>query len=176
MLKNYSTKFYKNIITVHPGEYYVSSDDELIQTLLGSCVAVCLHDSSKGISGLNHFMLEGKMLGTNYKEMSTDGKHALHSISQLITDIISVGAKRQDLKAKVFGGGAVLSTEATVHTIPADNIRAAKTILEMEDIPIIQEDLGGKFTRKLVMDVQSGKVFLKKTLGSCDRNSNGYRS
>jgi len=47
MLKNYSTKFDKNIITVHPGEYYVSSDDELIQTLLGSCIAVCLHDSRR---------------------------------------------------------------------------------------------------------------------------------
>jgi chemotaxis protein CheD len=105
MLKSYSNKFQKNIITIHPGEYYVSSDDELIATLLGSCVAVCLYDPHTTVSGLNHFMLEGKLLSFNDNELRTDGKHALHSISQLISDMVTSGARRSELRAKVFGGG-----------------------------------------------------------------------
>ena len=54
-----SIKFGKDVKIIHPGEYYVSSENELIGTLLGSCVAVCLIDTEKGMAGMNHFMLPG---------------------------------------------------------------------------------------------------------------------
>lgn len=163
MLRSYSAKYKKELITIHPGEYYVSSSDELITTLLGSCVAVCLFDPLLKISGMNHFMLEGKLLGATQNSLTT-GKHALHSINKLIDEMIRIGSGKNELIAKVFGGGAVLASENTIHTIPADNIRAAKMILEMEDIDIQSEDLGDKFTRKILMDVKTGKVYLKKTI------------
>lgn len=40
-----------------PGEYYVTVEDEIIVTVLGSCVSACIRDPIRGIGGMNHFML-----------------------------------------------------------------------------------------------------------------------
>lgn len=156
----YSQKFSKNVVTIHPGEYYVTAKDEIIATLLGSCVAVCLMDLENKIAGMNHYMLEGKV--TNGID-SYNSKHSLHSTYKLIDHMLRSGAEQNKIQAKIFGGGNVLKTGNTIHNISGDNIKAAKVILELEDIPILFEDTGGKFTRKIFMDAHSGKVFLHKT-------------
>lgn len=165
MEKSFSRKYNRPFITIYPGEYYVSGTDELIHTLLGSCVAVCLHDNANGISGMNHYMLEGKMINLVEHAKSSD-KHALQSISRLIDSMCTLGCSRSHLSAKIFGGGKVLQTANDIHTVPQDNIRAAKLILEMEDIRIVQEETGGKFTRKVLFEVKTGKTFVKRSLNS----------
>ena len=40
-----------------PGEYYVDTEDLLVMTTLGSCIAACLWDRQARIGGMNHFML-----------------------------------------------------------------------------------------------------------------------
>lgn len=77
--------------------------------------------------------------------------------------MIKKGAVKNDIIAKVFGGGKVLEHIIETNTIPADNIRVAKIMMEMEDIQIAQIDVGGNFTRKILMEVKSGSVFLKKS-------------
>jgi chemotaxis protein CheD len=165
MESSFSNRFKKNMITIYPGEFYASDQDEVIQTLLGSCVAVCLYDPTVNVSGMNHYMLEGKILSIITHTKSSD-KHALQSISRLIESMVQLGCKRKNLTAKVFGGGKVLNTENNIHTVPQDNIRAAKLILEMEDIHITQEETGGKFTRKVLMEVHNGKTFVKRSINS----------
>ncbi len=44
-------------IKVLPGEYFVTTTDMLLVTVLGSCVSACIRDKERGIGGLNHFML-----------------------------------------------------------------------------------------------------------------------
>jgi chemotaxis protein methyltransferase CheR len=44
-----------------PGEYYVTREDEVIDTVLGSCVAACIRNPRLGIGGMNHFMLPEAM-------------------------------------------------------------------------------------------------------------------
>ncbi len=160
---NNSSKFGKNIATIHPGEYYVSSKDEYIQTLLGSCVAVCFYDSVKQVSGMNHFMLAGNVSMSGFSAEVT-AKHGMQSTMLLLEDMYKFGCTKKNIIAKVFGGGKVLPYENPVHNVPGDNIRVAKVVLEMEDIVIDQTELGGNFTRKLIMDVKTGKVFLKKSV------------
>ena len=50
-------KRHKVVAKVLPGEFYVSKSDELITTVLGSCIAACIYDEGLGIGGMNHFML-----------------------------------------------------------------------------------------------------------------------
>ena len=55
--------FQYNAVKVLPGEYYVSHEDLVIMTVLGSCIAACLWDSRMRVGGMNHFMLpEGDSL------------------------------------------------------------------------------------------------------------------
>jgi chemotaxis protein CheD len=160
-IKN-SSKYGKDITIIHPGEFYVSGRDEMIGTLLGSCIAVCIADLISGIVGMNHFMLPGKITGN---DIFTDKKarYGITAINSLIEDMENNGAVKKNLTAKIFGGGHVLSQDYGINAIPDDNIRLARIMMEMEDIPIISSDVGENFTRKLLMDVKTGKVYLKKT-------------
>ena len=157
-----SKKYGKSIKIIHAGELYVSKDDELIGTLLGSCVAVCLYDPERRISGMNHYMLPGRI---SEKDIFGDrsARYGITAINELIKKIEKSGAVKECLIAKLFGGGHVLSNDYGPITVPLDNIRLARVLLEMEDIPIEDIDVGDKYTRKLLMDVKSGKVYLKKT-------------
>ena len=160
-----SKKYGKNVRIIYPGEFFVSKDNELIGTLLGSCVSVCLFEPELKVSGMNHYMLPGRI---SKQDIFADrsARYGITAINELLTKIEKFGAKKKNLIAKVFGGGHVLSSDGGSVAIPHDNIRVAKVLLEMEDIPIDEIDVGDRFTRKLLMDVNTGKVYLKKTVGA----------
>ena len=96
---------------VLPGEFYVSMQDELIATVLGSCVSACIRDRRRNIGGMNHFMLPEPM-GERDGWSATVGRAARYgndAMEQLINAILKAGGKREDLEVKVFGGGRVLT-------------------------------------------------------------------
>ncbi len=162
MYIRHSGKFRKTIKIIHPGEFYVSDEDEIIGTLLGSCIAVCLHDKQNIISGMNHFMLPGRISGSDiFNDKSA--KYGITAINILIEKMEKLGGLKENFEAKIFGGGHVMYTDRNYVTIPSDNIKLARVMMEIEDIPIVQSDVGDKFTRKLLMEVLSGKVFIKRT-------------
>ena len=155
-------KYKKPVKVIHAGEYYISNKDELIQTLLGSCIAVCLYDPVNKIAGMNHFMLPGKITKSDiFKDMSA--RYGISAINQLLEGMIKKGSDIRKIKAKLFGGGCVLKYKRRGKSIPNDNIRLAKVMLEVEDIPIVENDTGGSYTRKIILDVKSGNVYCKKT-------------
>lgn len=161
MYIRHSSKFQKTIRIIHPGEFYVSHEDEIIGTLLGSCIAVCLYDKQNNISGMNHFMLPGRISSS---DIFTDksAKYGITAINGLIEKMKKIGGIKKNFEAKIFGGGHVMHTDDCSVTIPSDNIKLARVMMEIEDIPIVQSDVGEKFTRKLLMEVLTGKVFMKK--------------
>ncbi len=157
-----SSKYGKNIKIIHPGEFYVSTEDELIGTLLGSCVAVCLIDQQNGVAGMNHFMLPGKISAADiYKDKTA--RYGITAINELLRAMEKSGAEKSKIMSKVFGGGSVLENLRDTNTIPSDNIRLARVMMEMEDIQITEIDVGGNFTRKVMLDVKTGRVYLKKS-------------
>lgn len=164
MYLRHSQKYGKNIKIIHPGEYYVTGLDEMIGTLLGSCVAVVLWDDEKKIGGMNHFMLPGRISENDIFKDRT-ARYGITAINELMKSMVDNGALRKNITAKIFGGGHVLENDLmeTSVTIPMDNIRLARVMMEIEDVPIIKSDVGEHYTRKLLFDVHSGKVYLKKT-------------
>ena len=157
-----SSRYGKEIKIIHPGEYYVTNRDEMIGTLLGSCIAVCIADLKSGVAGMNHFMLPGRITENDILADKT-ARYGITAINLLIDDLEVKGAIKKNFIAKIFGGGHVLGTDAGINAIPSDNIRLAKIMMEIEDIPIVSSDVGNNFTRKVLMDTKSGKVYLKKT-------------
>ena len=164
---NVRHKLGKNLNIIYPGEYYITGEDELIGTLLGSCVSVCLHDPENKIGGMNHFMLPGKISKT---DIFTDdnARYGIAAINKIVSEIITRGASRKHLTAKIFGGGNIikfLNLSGKQSLIPSDNVRVAKLFMEIEDIPILGLDVGEDYTRKVIFDVHSGKVYLRKIKG-----------
>ncbi len=139
-----------------PGNIFAHRDEYTVTTVLGSCVSVCLWDQKTGIGGINHYMLplwNGDGLASP--------RYGNIAIAKLIDKMLDLGAERDRLRAKVFGGGDVLKVTSAFMNIGARNVMIAQDILRDERIPIISADTGGKNGRKILFNTRTGVVMLK---------------
>lgn len=162
MYRRFHHRLKRNMVIITPGEYYVTMQDEVIATVLGSCISVCIKDEKNGIGGMNHFMLPGDFSQADVFT-SNSGRYGMYAMELIMGDLIKMGGDRQNLTAKVFGGGHVLQTMAPSPTnVPASNIDFVKSFLSMEGIPVVSSDVGGRLGRKILYLPKTGKVFLKR--------------
>jgi chemotaxis protein CheD len=165
MYTHFNARFNSTVSTIHPGEYYATKDDIIIGTVLGSCIAVALFDERNRIGGLNHFMLPGILNPENFY-ISNSGKYGMYAMELLINELIKLGSRKQDLTAKVFGGGSVLhKSTGFSNRIPENNIEFAFSYLKTEGIPIKSSDVGGVQARKIFYYPRTSKVLLKRIGG-----------
>jgi len=136
-----------------PGELCVSDKPVLMATLLGSCVSVCLYNRRLGVAGMNHF-LRNKALMTN----EARGKSGEASTTYLIESLLVRDRLLSHLEAKIYGGGEVVASLGLSGGIGADNINMARRVLKDYKIPIVQEDVGGKFGRKIYFNTKTFEV------------------
>ncbi|HEY2624082.1 MAG TPA: chemoreceptor glutamine deamidase CheD [Dyella sp.] len=154
-------------VKVLPGDYYVSLQDEMISTVLGSCVSACIYDRQRHIGGMNHFMLP-EPLGERGSWADTVGRAARYgndAMEQLINAILKAGGQRADLEVKVFGGGRVL---ATMTDIGQRNIAFVKRYLEAERLAVRAEDLGDVHPRHVQFFPTTGKARVRQLRGRAD--------
>jgi chemotaxis protein CheD len=165
MYTNYSAKVKTDIIEIFVGEYYATNKQEVISTLLGSCVSVCLIDDINKVYGMNHFLLPGNI---TTKEIYADNsaRFGINSMELLINQMLKLGATKKNFKAKVFGGGKVLKTNADIICVNQDNIMFAHQFLEYEGIPIVSEDVGGTQGRIIYFDTSDASVYVEKVKAS----------
>ena len=144
-------------VKVLPGEFYVSRQEELVTTVLGSCISACIHDQRRGIGGMNHFMLP-EPLGERDSWSATAGRAARYgsdAMEQLINAILGAGSQRADLQVKVFGGGRVL---AQLTDIGQRNIDFVQRYIATEKLNLCASDLGDVYPRQLQFFPCSGRV------------------
>ena len=150
-------------VTIHIGGLRVSREPLIIDTVLGSCIAACLYDPVSGVGGMNHFMLPEGFDPDN----PASTRYGVHAMELLITEIMRLGGHRRRFQAKVFGGGHVLNIRESLDGVPQRNIDFARRFLNTEQIPVMNEDVGGYQARRVLFHAHTGKVFLKR-LGNHD--------
>ncbi len=162
MNRHFDVHFQKEIVTIHPGEYFSTAEDVYIATVLGSCVSIALFDQRLHFGGLNHFMLP--KVGANRTIVAGDeGRFGDYAIELLINEMMKMGSRHEDLRAKVFGGSNVLDTGAgALNMTGINNANFAHQYLETEKIPILVNDTGGIFPRKIFFHPLTSKVYLKR--------------
>ena len=147
----------KNKHFLYPGNLFVSETPYIVNTILGSCVSVCLWDSHLKVGGINHYLLplwNGRGLHSP--------KYGNIAIERLIAKMVEMGSNKKDLKAKLFGGAAVLETTKKSFQVGEQNIIIAQHLLEKHKIPIISSSVGGTEGLKLIFHTDSGNVFIKR--------------
>ena len=153
----YDSAFQCQAVKVLPNEYYVTDEDLMISTVLGSCVAACIHDPKTGVGGMNHFMLpEGDM----QSPASATMRYGAFAMEVLINELLKAGASRDRLEAKVFGGGAVLSAMQQMN-IGERNGQFVLNYLKTEGIPVKAQDLGDVHARRINYP-RDGRVMVRK--------------
>lgn len=156
----YDGRFACKAAKILPGEYYVTAHDMVLVTVLGSCVSACIWDAELRIGGLNHFMLpDGGRDPSN--PLSTSARYGSHAMELLINQLIKLGARRDHLDAKVFGGGNVLRG-MTVTDVGARNAAFVLSYLATEGIRVLAKDLIDVYPRKIYFFPHSGRVLVKK--------------
>lgn len=141
---------------LNPGMLFAHHEEYVISTLLGSCIAVCLWDSRLRIGGMNHFMLplwQGRGLPTP--------RYGNIAIEKLIGNLASMGSRKEDLVAKVFGGANVVNYSPGLFPVGTRNIALADEALTAHGIPILAKEVGGTRAMKIEFNTRTGTVILR---------------
>lgn len=147
-------------VKVLPGEFYVSTNDDMIVTTLGSCISACIRDKKVGVGGMNHFMLPQSSNGGDWAGVSASTRYGNFAMEHLINEILKFGGTRSNLEAKLFGGGDFM--EGNTLNIGQNNAQFAIDYLRTEGIRVVATDFGGAFSRKIYYHPIDGKVIMKK--------------
>lgn len=157
----FDREFGKQAIKLLPNEYYVSGDDVVLTTVLGSCVAACIRDELAGVGGMNHFMLPDDESAGQDRLLSASMRYGCYALEVLINELLKMGARRERLEAKVFGGGAVLGNMTTLN-IGDRNADFVLRYLKTEEIRVAAQDLRGTHARRVSYFPKSGLALVRR--------------
>jgi chemotaxis protein CheD len=143
-------------IILNIGELAVSKEAAILETILGSCVAVCLWDEKLRIGGLNHYLLPYEQPNTPKSTV-----YGATSIETLVKRIIEAGSDVRNLQAQIFGGGSVITDLDNIFNIGVDNVRIAQEKLHEYDIPIVGSHVRATHGIKVVFRTATGEVTVK---------------
>lgn len=150
----FDPNFQFDAVKVLPGEYFVTDEDLLIVTVLGSCIAACLWDGRAQVGGMNHFMLpEGGGEG--------GGRYGSYAMELLINEMMKKGARRESMQAKIFGGGQVMHS-FTAMNVGERNTQFVLDYLHTERIPVVSQDVLDIYPRKVCYFPKTGKAMVKR--------------
>lgn len=149
---------------LYPSALFAHKKPHKVSTVLGTCVAVCLHDPTLNIGGINHYMLplwNGEGLASP--------KYGNIAIEKLLDKMYQLGSEKKNLIAKVFGGKEAEDEKTSVFNIGKRNFELALEKLKSENIKIVSQSIGGPYGRKLLYVTDTGEVlmkYIKPTLGN----------
>jgi chemotaxis protein CheD len=132
------------------GECRVTGDPGVVlATTLGSCVAACIRAPVARIGGMNHFLLPESSEGL------VSLRFGAFAMELLINDLLSKGARRDRMEAKLFGGGRLSNGSAD---IGEKNATFARDFLTREGIALAGGSLGGGLARRIQFWPVSGRA------------------
>lgn len=156
----YDRYFDIDAVKILPGEYYITSRDIMLATVLGSCVSACIRDRSNGVGVMNHFMLPDDRHDGG-SPVGAPMRYGAYAMEVMINQLLKNGARRANLEAKIFGGGNVLRGFTAAH-VGQRNVEFVTEYLHTEGIAITGKDLLDIYPRKIHFFPRTGKVLMKK--------------
>ena len=148
----------RNSAYLLPGQLYASAEPCQIKTILGSCVAICLWDKRRGAGGMNHFLLPGSREG-----QPASLRYADEATRVLLELMRTLGCRPPNLRAKIFGGAAILQNRDHYSTsLGAQNVAAASRLMQGAGIPVIARETGGMQGRKVLFNTDDGVAWSQR--------------
>ena len=146
-------------IRLYIGDVAASQAPALMDTLLGSCVTVCMYDPALRCGGMNHILLPKCRVGDK------SPRCGIHAMELLINEVMKLGGDRRRFVAKAFGGGNVLKG-TIMPPIGDSNARFVREFLALEGIPLVAERLGGNHAVHVYFRTDTGKASVHTVDGS----------
>jgi chemotaxis protein CheD len=139
-----------------PGQIFTCAEQAMVSAVLGTCVAVCLHDRRLKIGGMNQFLYpKSGFFGSVSNDYGDIG------ITSLINKLRRQGSRIEDLEAQIFGGGEIQGDRWGGTGVK--NVKMARKILKKNGIRIVSEDVGGLKGRRLIFHTGTNETLVMKT-------------
>lgn len=142
-----------------PGAIHIGAEPALVTTVLGSCIAVCLWDRFAGLGGMNHFVLPADTEGDG------SARYGDAAIDRLVDGLRALGGRPANLRAKLFGGAAVLPVlpgpAGDGATVGERNLQMAQARLAHYRIPVVAQRTGGSSGLVIRFHTATGQVILR---------------
>jgi len=152
----YSDHHFKyDAVKVLPGEYFVATEDLMIMTVLGSCISACIWDGRVRAGGMNHFMLP------DGDSADGGGRYGSYAMELLINQMLKLGARREYMQAKIFGGAQVMAGFTSMN-VGERNTKFVLDYLATERIPVVSQDVLDIHPRKVCFFPVTGKALVKR--------------
>lgn len=147
-------------ILLKTGDIIVCTEPIIIETVLGSCVSVCLWDRKYRVGGMNHFLLPRPVC-----RMKNPLFCGTESIKMLINRFSVLGCNRNQIVAMIFGGNRPLQLFQQSFDVGLKNVAIAKEILSEHGIPVLEEFTCKDYGVKVSFYTDTGRVFVKRLTG-----------
>ncbi len=148
-------------VYLQPGELFVERQPAVVETILGSCVSVTMFYPPSGFGGICHALLPSASAPDDPPGRSVEG-----AVILLLERMLLLGAERNRLTIKLFGGSSVLGVAADHRTsVGSQNVAHARELLQRLSLAIQTADTGGRQGRRLYFNSGSGEVFVRKVRG-----------
>jgi chemotaxis protein CheD len=139
---------------LYPSTLFAHDTTHMVDTILGSCVAVCLYDLKLRVGGINHYMLpywNGEGLASP--------KYGNIANEKLLERLLQLGASKQNMVAKIFGGANQL--KSNIINVGERNVLVAREQMAAFGIRVIYENVGGHEGRRIKYNTGTNEVWLK---------------
>jgi chemotaxis protein CheD len=135
-----------------------------IKTVVGSCIALCLCDIVKGMSGMTHIMMPRSLAYRSKDKDADPGKYADTGVPHLLKIMLDAGCDKSRLKAKICGGAAMFNTSLSMG-IGRQNRDVVVETLKTYGLQLVFEDTGGTCGRTVVIECSTGQLFIRSLTG-----------
>jgi chemotaxis protein CheD len=128
-----------------------------LRTILGSCVAICLFDPNLPAGGMNHYLLPDP-----HPDAGDSTRFGTPALARLLAAMLQLGSRKSRLQAKIFGGACLMQPVRSGADLGSKNVALAFDLLAREGIPVINHDVGGSRSRKLLFRTSDGAAFIRR--------------
>lgn len=145
------------LINVGVARMEISNNPNVLRTILGSCVGICIFDRMKKVGGLAHILLP------NWTRDGIKEKYADTAIPMVIAQMLKMGCTREFMSAKIAGGASMFKFQSNMSLgqIGQRNIEVTRQVLREKGIPLVAEDVGGSVGRVLDFFLEDGRMKIK---------------
>lgn len=142
---------------LQPGYIFSSVEPSLVSAVVGTCVAICLHDRRLKSGGMNHFLFPKAGWRTK-----TTPQYGNVAVPALIRMMMSQGSRIEDMEAQIIGGASKGFGDPS-GDVGRKNVKMARKILKKKGIPIVSEDTGGIKGRRVLFHTMTNEAIIMKT-------------
>ncbi len=130
------------------GEFHIADEDVVMTTILGSCVAACMRDPVARVGGMNHFLLPGESGDAGMR-------YGVQSMELLVNALLRMGARRERLEVKLFGGAHLIDG---LTDVGGQNAAFAERFVRDEGLSFAGGSLRGDRARRIQYWPASGRA------------------